>query len=96
MHRAGRRSTGHFPRSPTDTFAGIHPAGVPEFVLAQLSGALVATVFSAWLFELPPRSTSSAEQPVDDFIDRVMSNPMMSNPILNANPAVDEAHHTEF
>ena len=25
---------------------------------------------------------------VDDFIDRVMS-----NPILNANPAVDEAHH---
>jgi hemoglobin len=25
---------------------------------------------------------------VDDFIDRVMS-----NPVLNANPAVDEAHH---
>ena len=25
---------------------------------------------------------------VDDFIDRVMS-----NPTLNANPAVDEAHH---
>ena len=25
---------------------------------------------------------------VDDFIDRVMN-----NPILNANPAVDEAHH---
>jgi hypothetical protein len=28
-------------------------------VLAQLSGALAATVFSAWLFELPPRSTAA-------------------------------------
>jgi glycerol uptake facilitator-like aquaporin len=32
-------------RSLTDTFAGIHPAGVPAFVLAQLAGARVATVF---------------------------------------------------
>jgi glycerol uptake facilitator-like aquaporin len=44
-------------RSLTDTFAGIHPAGVPAFVLAQLAGALLATLLSAWLFELPPRST---------------------------------------
>ena len=41
-------------RSLIDTFAGIQPAVVPEFVLAQL------TVFSAWLFELLPRSTCSA------------------------------------
>jgi glycerol uptake facilitator-like aquaporin len=47
-------------RSLTDTFAGIDPVGVSAFVLAQLSGALVATVFSVWLFELPPRSTRSA------------------------------------
>jgi hypothetical protein len=44
-------------RSLTDTFAGIHPAGVPAFVLAQFTGAVLATAFSAWLFELPPRST---------------------------------------
>jgi glycerol uptake facilitator-like aquaporin len=44
-------------RSFADTFAGIHPDGVPAFVLAQLAGALLATVFSVWLFELPPRST---------------------------------------
>lgn len=42
-------------RSLTDTFAGIHPTGVPAFVLAQFAGALLATIFSAWLFELPPR-----------------------------------------
>jgi glycerol uptake facilitator-like aquaporin len=46
-----------FARAVTDTFAGIHPAGVPAFVLAQLAGAMAATVVSAWLFSLPSRST---------------------------------------
>jgi hypothetical protein len=31
---------------------GIHAAGVPAFVLAQLAGAVAATAFSAWLFSL--------------------------------------------
>lgn len=37
-------------RSLTDTFAGIHPAGVPAFVAAQVIGALLAMVFCGWLF----------------------------------------------
>jgi glycerol uptake facilitator-like aquaporin len=39
-----------FARAVTDTFTGIHPAGVPAFVLAQLAGALAATALSGWLF----------------------------------------------
>jgi glycerol uptake facilitator-like aquaporin len=37
-------------RSLTDTFSGIHPAGVPAFIFAQLVGAVVASVFCRWVF----------------------------------------------
>jgi glycerol uptake facilitator-like aquaporin len=37
-------------RSLTDTFAGIQPAGVAAFVVAQLVGAGAAMVFFGWLF----------------------------------------------
>jgi glycerol uptake facilitator-like aquaporin len=37
-------------RALTNTFAGIHPAGVIAFIVAQLIGALVASVVCAWLF----------------------------------------------
>jgi glycerol uptake facilitator-like aquaporin len=36
-------------RSLTNTFAGIRPADVPMFVVAQLAGAVAATVVSGWL-----------------------------------------------
>jgi glycerol uptake facilitator-like aquaporin len=36
-------------RSLTDTFAGIRPADVPAFVVAQFFGALAATALFAWL-----------------------------------------------
>ena len=39
-------------RSLTDTFAGIDPAGVPAFIVAQLIGAGIAVVFCAWMFDL--------------------------------------------
>jgi len=39
-------------RSLSDTFAGIRPADVPGFMLAQLSGALLALWVSRWLFQL--------------------------------------------
>jgi glycerol uptake facilitator-like aquaporin len=35
-------------RSVTDTFTGIRPADVPEFVLAQLVGTAVATAYCRW------------------------------------------------
>jgi glycerol uptake facilitator-like aquaporin len=45
-------------RSLSDTFAGIAPAGVPAFVLAQLLGALAAIVLAHWLWPVgdKPRS----------------------------------------
>ena len=39
-------------RALSDTFAGIAPAGVLAFILAQLLGALVATALARWLW--PP------------------------------------------
>lgn len=37
-------------RSLSDTFAGIRPADVPAFILAQIAGAGIAVVLGRWLF----------------------------------------------
>jgi len=37
-------------RSLSDTFAGIAPAGVPVFIVAQLAGMLAAIALSRWLW----------------------------------------------
>lgn len=37
-------------RSLSDTFAGIAPASVPGFVIAQAIGAVVAAIVFGWLF----------------------------------------------
>ena len=42
-------------RAFTDTFAGIRPADVPGFVLAQLIGALAAVGLFGWLVPPVPR-----------------------------------------
>jgi glycerol uptake facilitator-like aquaporin len=52
-------------RALTDSFAGIRPADVPAFIVAQLAGALAASLVVGWLFAEPekrprvalPRST---------------------------------------
>ena len=41
-------------RSLTDTFSGIYPAHAPGFILAQLVGALVATLTIGWLVSRQP------------------------------------------
>ena len=43
-------------RSLTNSFAGIAPADVVGFVLAQFAGAIAATVLSSWLFRGEARS----------------------------------------
>src|SRR3974390_2779826 len=40
-------------RSLSDTFAGIAPAGVLVFIVAQLAGAVVAVAIARWLWERP-------------------------------------------
>lgn len=37
-------------RSLTDTFAGIRPADLPAFVVAEVAGALAAAMLAGWLF----------------------------------------------
>jgi glycerol uptake facilitator-like aquaporin len=37
-------------RSPSDTFAGIAPAGVAVFIVSQLAGMLIAVILSRWLW----------------------------------------------
>jgi hypothetical protein len=46
-------------RSLSDTFAGIRPADVPPFVVAQLAGAIAAALLFRWLI---PRLDTGAEQ----------------------------------
>ena len=49
-------------RAFSDTFAGIRPADLPGFILAEMLGALAAMAFSGWLFALP-RSSSTMRAP---------------------------------
>jgi glycerol uptake facilitator-like aquaporin len=46
-------------RALSDTFAGIAPAGVPAFVVAQLIGMLVALALSRWLWREGPGDTAN-------------------------------------
>jgi hypothetical protein len=46
-------------RSLSDTFAGIAPAGVMGFILAQLAGMLAAVALGGWFWpkaEVPART----------------------------------------
>ena len=43
-------------RALTDTFAGIRPADVPGFLVAQFAGAAAATLLFRWLVPALPRS----------------------------------------
>jgi glycerol uptake facilitator-like aquaporin len=45
-------------RSLSDTFAGIAPAGVAAFIVAQMAGMLAAVVLSRWLWR--ERKTASS------------------------------------
>lgn len=49
-------------RALSDTFAGIRPADVPGFVVAQLAGAFVATLLLRWLVPALPPRTANARQ----------------------------------
>ena len=45
-------------RGLTDTFAGIEPAGIPGFIIAQLLGALAATLLFRWIGRQKPDDAS--------------------------------------
>ncbi len=46
-------------RAASDTFAGIRPVDVPGFVIAQLGGAMVATLLFRWLVPSLPKDAGS-------------------------------------
>ena len=45
-------------RSLTNSFSGIAPADVPMFIIAQLAGAIAASLFGRLIFEEPADATS--------------------------------------
>jgi glycerol uptake facilitator-like aquaporin len=47
-------------RAFTDTFAGIRPADVAPFLLAQAAGAVAGTALMRWLADAPPSRAPSA------------------------------------
>jgi glycerol uptake facilitator-like aquaporin len=50
-------------RAASDTFAGIRPSDAPAFILAQLSGAFVATALFRWLVPSLPKDAESVMVP---------------------------------
>jgi glycerol uptake facilitator-like aquaporin len=50
-------------RSASDTFAGVRPADVPAFIVAQLVGATVATLLFRWLIPSLPKSAEAVMLP---------------------------------
>jgi glycerol uptake facilitator-like aquaporin len=50
-------------RALTDTFAGVRPADVPGFIVAQLAGAATATLLFRWLVPSLPRSADRVVVP---------------------------------
>jgi glycerol uptake facilitator-like aquaporin len=50
-------------RALTDTFAGIRPADVPGFIVAQLMGAAAATLLFRWLVPSLPQSAGRVVVP---------------------------------
>ena len=50
-------------RAATDTFAGIRPADVPGFVVAQLVGAAAATLLFGWLIPALPATAANVVVP---------------------------------
>ena len=59
-------------RAASDTFAGIRPADVPGFIVAQLIGAAAATMLFRWLV---PNLPESARDVVGARIERGGSRP---------------------
>ena len=47
-------------RGLSDTLAGIRPADVPAFIVAQLAGALAASLLAGWLFAEPKKEQRCA------------------------------------
>ncbi len=49
-------------RSFTDTFTGIQPGHAPAFILAELVGAVAATVLFGWLLRSAPAMADASEE----------------------------------
>ena len=66
-------------RSASNTFAGIRPTDAPGFILAQLTGAAVATLLFCWLYPAPPAdATVAGTVAPSDFADAVAKGALRS------------------
>ncbi len=53
-------------RSMSDSFAGIRPRDVPGFIVAQLLGAIAATLLFRWLVPITPKDAEAVVVPHDE------------------------------
>lgn len=53
-------------RSMSDSFAGIKPADVPGFIVAQFSGAIAATLLFRWLVPITTKDAEAVIVPHDE------------------------------
>jgi glycerol uptake facilitator-like aquaporin len=61
-------------RAASNTFAGIRPLDTPGFILAQLAGAVAATLLFTWLYPAPPAdATVGGTVAPSDFADQPTS-----------------------
>jgi glycerol uptake facilitator-like aquaporin len=49
-------------RALTDTFSGIQPGHAPAFIVAQCVGAIIAVIFSGWMWPTSPLVTTVATE----------------------------------
>ena len=49
-------------RAFTDTFTGIQPGHAPAFIVAELVGAVTATILFGWLLRSPPTLADASEE----------------------------------
>ncbi|HZS48544.1 MAG TPA: MIP/aquaporin family protein [Blastocatellia bacterium] len=56
-------------RAASDTFAGIRPADIPGFIVAQLLGAAAATILFRWLVPKLPRSAPEVVIPHPEYVN---------------------------
>jgi glycerol uptake facilitator-like aquaporin len=72
-------------RSLSDTFAGIAPADVPGFIVAQILGALAAAALGHWLFARARASRKAKSRP-KAALTNIAPIPKRPQPLMRAVP----------
>jgi glycerol uptake facilitator-like aquaporin len=80
-------------RAASNTFAGIRPLDAPAFIVAQLAGALSATLLFGWLVPVSthgsPRSNAQASNAQANHVQANHAQPQQAETQLEANAPLE-------